>query len=124
MSVSLILFHDPEGRGGLDLIKVRSSVQNLQGVTDWHDEDQIASNNLLFDCFFEFNQDVTTIFAFKGNSPFVSMRGTGDASLKAALEIQKGYGSPIYVAVSEDPGNMVDLSGVASIAELRARLDQ
>jgi len=77
---------------------------------------------MLFDCFYRFNGDSTTIVVPKGELSFISIWGTGLASLQAAREIQKAYEGPVYVAVSESPGNVVNLSTVSSLAELKNRL--
>jgi hypothetical protein len=122
MSASLFLFLDPEGKISFDPLKVRTCVKNLHGVSNWREGADTAVNDMLFDCVFRFNQERTTVVVPKGDLSFISIWGTGDASLQAALEVQRGYESPVYVAVSESPGNIVDLSTVSSLDELRKRL--
>lgn len=121
MSASLFLFLDTDGKVKFDEAKIRNCLQNLQGVSHCRERSDTAQNDILVDCFYEFNQDSTTIFVPKDSS-FVSIRGTGEASLQAALEVQKRYDAPIYVAVSESPANVVNLSTVSSQQELKDRL--
>jgi hypothetical protein len=121
MSASLFLFLDTEGKVKFDAVKVRACLQHLQGVSNCREGVDTARNDMLFDCFYEFNDDSTTIFVPKDLS-FMSIWGTGEASLQAALEIQKRYDAPIYIAVSESPNNVVNLSTVSSLPELKKRL--
>jgi hypothetical protein len=121
MSSSLFLFLDTEGRSRFDEAKLRNLLMNLQRISNWREEIGSGPHGTLFDCLYEFNEDCTTIFVPTDLS-FISIWGRGEASLHAALEIQKGYNAPIYIAVSEVPDNIANLSSVSSLAELRDRL--
>lgn len=121
MSTSLFLYLDAAGNANFDQKKIRDYLHDLQGVSNWREGPATVNDEMLFDCVYEFKQDSTTIFVPKDLS-FISIWGTGDASFQAALEIQKRSNAPIYIAVSESPENVVNLSTVSSLQELKERL--
>ena len=52
----------------------------------------------------------------------MTVGGVGEASLKAALEIQESYADPLIVLLADDPSSNADLTEVETVEELRSRL--
>ncbi len=123
MSASLLLYLDAEGKVSFDPTKIRNCLKHLEGMSNWREGSDTPRDDMLFDCFYEFNGDSTIVFVPPQLS-FVGVWGTGDASLQVALEIQKRYDAPIYIAVSESPDNVVNLTTVLSLLDLKNRLNR
>lgn len=112
---NVLLFHD-EGLL-LDPAAVRDALVSIDGVYNLQDGGREGS---VLDCEFDFEGD-STIIRLSADLKRVSLSGGGDASLEAALQLQRLLGLPLRavdVAYSFD----VLLAGVESLRELKNRI--
>jgi hypothetical protein len=122
MSASLFLVLDMDGKAEFDQEKLRACLKGMNKVTAWREgTETVLSDWLLFECDYQINNDSTMISVPKDRR-FISIHGTGSASLDAALQIQRNYQDRIFAVVADCPGDHVDLSTVCSIDEISNRL--
>ena len=109
MSYSFFLVLDVNGGHAFDVDRLHKCLARMPGVRGlW------APPRLL--CQFDFNDDSTEIALV--DDQCLSIRGIGDASLQAALEIQRSYGGDVH-AVDPESCFEIPLSVVNSLEELR-----
>ncbi len=123
MSMSIFLVLDLEARECFNAQRLRGCIEGLPSISNWRESSQaVLSDTLLFECDYEYGNDITRIVVHK-DLRYLTIEGVGEASLQAALEIQKRYGSDIHAVIAESPGKNANLSTVNTVQDLRSKLN-
>jgi hypothetical protein len=114
----LILF--PENNDGrFDRDKLRRALEQIPSVQN---VEEGAFTKSVLRCDFDYDDDRTTLRVGDDLKSIV-IDGTGDASLKIAIEIQRQCEFPIRT-VDENYNFDLRLTAVSSVEELRKQMDQ
>lgn len=95
---------------------VSAALHSVRGTYD-HKENTLGS---LLECRFDWADD-STIVRLTEDQESISLSGSGDASLKLALELQASVGQPLRL-VDSDYSFDLPLSEVSSVEDLRSRM--
>jgi hypothetical protein len=125
MMQRLFLIPDPEGRETFDASRLRRAIQHLKGVTHWREgSDSVDPEGTLFEC--ELESGDKTIVAIpiqvRKDLTSASIGAFHDDGLKAALDIQRGYGTEVFAFSEESSPEVVALSAIQSPQELAEKL--
>ena len=101
----------------LDKNNLVEILQEIPGTQDVRKGNFLGS---ILECDFSYEADFT-IVRLSNDLKTISISGTGDASLKIALEIQKRYSKAIRVVDSDYSFDLV-LEQMVSVSELRQRM--
>ena len=123
MSYSILLLTSIDSPAPFDHELICASVNDLCGVDNCEEGGEIMFNhNLLLDCRYSKSNDATNISVSK-DLMWVSIEGTRDVSLAAAISIQRNYGRRIYAVLGDSPELNADLTTIGSVDELRRILE-
>ena len=121
----LFLVADQEARMSFDGARLRRIIQGLKGVTGWREGvDSVDPEGTLFECELETGdpRNIRVPIEVTTDLRSASVGAFHEDGLKAALEIQRHYGSEIFAFSEEAQPLMVPLSKVNSPDELAALL--